>query len=351
MATASAARVHDKLDRPLRVLRLSVTDDCNFRCTYCMPKELFGEGYPFLPPAAMLNFEEIGQVVRAAVPLGVTRIKITGGEPLLRPGVHRLIEQIASIDGIEDIGLITNGYHLPRSASYLWKAGLRRITISLDSIDPHTFTRIADRAHGLEAVLEGIDVSIATGFDPIKANMVVQRGVNDGQVLDMARFARERGIELRFIEYMDVGRRHDFDGSLVVANREIRDQLDRTFGIVPLTRDSGDEVAETYEYRDGGGRVGFISSMSEPFCGSCTRLRISADGKAYRCLFSGIGLDLRAILRDQRMTGEERFSALSRELRMFWAGREDRYSELRGNGRPQNGTRREERIEMFRMGG
>ncbi len=316
-----------------------------------MPKELYGEGHPFLPPAAMLSFEEIEQVVRAAVPLGVNRIKITGGEPLLRPGVHALVARIAAIAGIEDIGLITNGYHLPRLASYLRKAGLRRITISLDTIDPDTFARIAGRVHGLDSVLHGIDVAHASGFTPIKVNMVVQRGVNDREVLDMARFARERGLELRFIEYMDVGRRHDFDGSLVVPNREIREQLDRTFGIEPLTATRNDEVAETYAYRDGAGRVGFISSMSQPFCGSCTRLRLSADGKAYRCLFSGIGLDLRAILRDEKMTDEERTGALSRELRTFWAGREDRYSELRGHDRPQDGTRRDERVEMFRMGG
>lgn len=341
----------DRLGRPLRDLRVSVTDECNFRCTYCMPKELFGEGHPFLPPKALLSFDEIESIVARFTHLGVEKVKITGGEPLLRMGVHNLIGRIRRLSGIDDIGLITNGYHLPNLAKHLRQAGLRRITVSLDSIDQENFGRIAGRSGGLDKVLSGITAARKAGFDPIKVNMVVQRGVNDHEVVDMARYARENGLELRYIEYMDVGRRNSFEGSLLVPNSEIRDLLDAEFGIDPVNPDYYGEVADTYRYRDGAGRVGFVSSMTQPFCGSCTRLRLSADGKLYRCLFSGLALDVRSQIRDSSMSYDERLEAIDASLRRFWGGRDNRYSEVRAEERESAETERSGRVEMYRMGG
>ncbi len=336
-----------------------------------MPRELFAEGHPFLAPSALLSFDEIETVVRIGARLGVNKVKITGGEPLMRPGVHMLIARLNHIPGIEDVGLITNGYHLPRLAGWLRDAGLKRITISLDSVHHDTFAKIADRSTGLDQVIAGIDRARECGFSPIKVNMVVQRGMNDGEVVEMAEFARDRGLELRYIEYMDVGRRHDFRDSLLVPNREIRDTLDDRFGLEPLDPNFYGEVAEVYRYTDsgfapGGGRVGFISSMTVPFCGSCTRLRISADGKMYRCLFSGLGLDVRKILRrgvvelpdsdsDERLSNDSAGGSteeqLEAALRKFWGVREDRYSELRASGEISPESEQENRVEMYRMGG
>lgn len=342
--------IHDRIGRPLRDLRVSVTDECNFRCTYCMPEELFGEGHPFLPPSALLTFGEIVTLIEGMVPLGVEKVRITGGEPLLRPGVHRLVRRLTGIAGIKDIALITNGFHLSGVAARLYEAGLGRITVSLDSVNSQTFDRIAGRSGGLDRVIEGIKTARGTGFDPIKINMVVQRGVNDGEVLEMASFARSEGLELRYIEYMDVGRRNTFEESLLVPNAEIRDQLHELYGIRPLDPDYYGEVAETYEYPDGT-RVGFISSMTQPFCRSCTRLRLSADGKLYRCLFSGIGLDMRAMLRDEAKGETQRLAEIDSAIRRFWGVREDRYSELRKADTTVPGSTREERVEMYRMGG
>ena len=312
-----------------------------------------------------------------------------------------LIARLNEIPGIEDVGLITNGYHLPRLAGWLKEAGLERITISLDSVHHDTFAKIADRSTGLDQVIAGIDRARECGFSPIKVNMVVQRGVNDGEVVEMAEFARERGLELRYIEYMDVGRRHDFRDSLLVPNREIRDTLDARFGLEPLDPDFYGEVADTYRYTDsgfapGGGRVGFISSMTVPFCGSCTRLRLSADGKMYRCLFSGLGLDIRKLLRrgvvelpeeagrkngsaathapngqtthgptegvtsagdsteaqlSDYAAGDSTEAQLEAALRKFWGVREDRYSELRASGDISPDSEQANRVEMYRMGG
>jgi GTP 3',8-cyclase len=339
---ATNRAIRDRLGRPLQDLRISLTDECNFRCTYCMPEELFGEGHPFLPPDSLLSFDEIVTAVEWMIPLGVRKIKLTGGEPLLRPGVHRLIRQLAELPGIEDIGLITNGYHLPAMAERLFQAGLRRVTVSLDSIVPATFDAIIGRAGDLLKVLKGIRTAKVAGFDPVKVNMVVQRGINDGEVIGMARFARNEGLELRYIEYMDVGRRNRFEESLLVPNGEIRDRLDHEFGLTPVDPDYYGEVAGTYRYADGG-RVGFISSMTQPFCGSCTRLRLSADGKLFRCLFSGIGLDIRSLLRKGESPDEA--------IRRFWGIRSDRYSEERLERGPATGAAREDRVEMYRMGG
>lgn len=343
--------VTDRMGRPLRDLRVSLTDECNFRCTYCMPEELFGEGHPFLSPKSLLTFDEIVTLVRHMANLGVQKVKITGGEPLLRPGVHRLVRELYAIPGIQDVGLITNGFHLAGVAERLYQAGLRRVTVSLDSIIPETFDHIVGRGGGLSRVIDGIRAARTVGFNPVKINMVVQRGVNDQEAVDMAEFARGEGAELRYIEYMDVGRRNEFEASLLVPNSEIRDHLHEVYPIRPLDPDYYGEVADTYEYLDGGGRVGFISSMTQPFCGSCTRLRVSADGKLYRCLFSGIGLDARAILRDESLDETERTIKVDQAVRRFWGIREDRYSEQRAEEGPSAGSTRPERVEMYRMGG
>lgn len=347
----SPATVTDRMGRPLRDLRVSLTDECNFRCTYCMPEELFGEGHPFLSPRSLLTFDEIVTLVRHMAKLGVQKVKITGGEPLLRPGVHRLVRDLYAIPGIEDVGLITNGFHLSGVAQRLYQAGLRRVTVSLDSIVPETFDHIVGRAGGLSRVIDGIKTARSVGFDPVKINMVVQRGINDHEAVAMAEFARAEGAELRYIEYMDVGRRNTFEESLLVPNSEIRDQLHHTYPVRPLDPDYYGEVADTYEYLDGAGRVGFISSMTQPFCGSCTRLRVSADGKLYRCLFSGIGMDARAILRDESLDETERTIKVDQAVRRFWGIREDRYSERRAEEGPLPGSTRPERVEMYRMGG
>lgn len=349
MVSVTVSNVTDRMGRPLRDLRVSVTDACNFRCTYCMPAELYGDGYPFLPPDALFSFDEITAFVRHAVTLGVEKVKITGGEPLLRPGVHTLVEQVASIPGISDVGLITNGYHLAAAAQRLRDAGLSRITVSLDSLREETFARIAGRGGILTRVLEGVAAAQNAGFDPVKINMVVQRGVNDDEVVAVAQWAREEGLELRYIEYMDVGRRHDFAASRLVPSAEIRDAVGARFPIEPVDAQYYGEVAETYRYLDGGGRIGFISSMTQPFCGTCTRLRLSADGILYRCLFSGIGLEVRSMMRSGQ------WDELDRAVRRFWGIREDRYSELRGvsalGEAAPVGSRQSERVEMYRMGG
>lgn len=318
----SPAAVTDRTGRPLRDLRVSLTDACNFLCTYCMPEELFGDGYPFLSHRSLLTFDEIVTLVRHMAKLGVQKVKITGGEPLLRPGVHRL-----------------------------YQAGLRRVTVSLDSIVPETFDHIVGRAGGLSRVIDGIRTARSVGFDPVEINMVVQRGINDHEAVRMAEFARAEGAELRYIEYMDVGRCNTFEESLLVPNSEIRDRLHYTYPVRPLDPDYYGDVANTYEYLDGAGRVGFIPNVTQPFCGTCTRLRVSADGKLYRCLFSGIGMDARAIWRDGSLDETERTIKVDQAVRRFWGIREDRYSERRAEEGPLPGSTRPERVEMYRMGG
>lgn len=343
-----AEPIKDTRGRPLRDLRISLTDQCNFRCSYCMPKDLYGEGQPFLHQSTYLSFDEIERIARAAVQLGVRKIKLTGGEPLMRPGVAGLIEKLNAIEGIEDLGLITNGFYLKSQAEALKRAGLQRITISLDSLNHHTFAQITGRSESLERVLEGIDWVIELGFAPIKVNMVVQRGVNDGEVLAMAQYFRGSGVELRFIEYMDVGHRHRHQPDLVVSNDELHRLIDARYPLVASSDGYYGEVAQTYRYADGQGKLGFISSMSKPFCGSCTRLRLGADGKAYRCLFSGTHLNLRALLRVQQFDDQH----LGQEMAQFWNLRDDRYSELRAQGRAGEAkSNREPALEMYRIGG
>ena len=289
--------VVDRFARPLRDLRISVTDRCNFRCTYCMPKEVFGREYVFLPRDQLLTFEEINRVVTVAARLGVEKIRLTGGEPLLRRNLDQLVEQLAGTPGIRDLALTTNGALLAQQAEALARAGLRRVTVSLDSLDDAVFASMNDVGFPVSRVLEGIEAATDAGLNPVKINMVVKRGVNDHEVLPMAERFRGSGHVLRFIEYMDVGTTNGWRLNDVVPAGEIVERINERWPIVPANPNYPGEVAARYRYADGAGEIGLIASVSMPFCGACTRLRLSADGTLYTCLFAAAGHDLRAILR------------------------------------------------------
>jgi cyclic pyranopterin phosphate synthase len=314
--------VRDTLDRPLRDLRISVTDRCNFRCVYCMPKEVFGRDYAFLDRRELLTFEEIERLARAFVAHGVEKIRITGGEPLVRRDLERLIEQLAAIEGL-DLTLTTNGSLLPQKAALLRDAGLRRVTVSLDSLDDKTFQAMNDVDFPVERVLEGIDAAAVAGL-PVKVNMVVKRGLNEHAILPMAREFRGRGQILRFIEYMDVGHTNGWRMDDVVPAAEIVEAIGAELPLEPLEPNYTGEVARRWRYKDGSGEIGVIASVTQPFCGDCTRARLSAEGRLYTCLFALKGHDLRALVRGGT-TDEELREAVGR----VWARRTDRYSELR----------------------
>ncbi|NUR77964.1 MAG: GTP 3',8-cyclase MoaA [Thermoleophilia bacterium] len=311
----------DTLGRPLRDLRISVTDRCNFRCVYCMPKEIYGRDYRFLDRRELLTFEELSRVARTFVEAGVEKIRITGGEPLVRRDLERLIAQLAELD--VDLTLTTNGSLLPQKAAALADAGLRRITVSLDSLDDAIFRALNDVDFPVERVLEGIDAASAAGL-PVKVNAVIKRGVNDDQVVPLAAFFRERGHTLRFIEYMDVGHTNGWRLDDVVPAREIVALLDEAFGVEPVQPSYRGEVAQRWRYRDGVGEAGVIASVTQPFCGDCTRARLSAEGKLFTCLFAVRGHDLRALIRGGASDEE-----LAATVRTVWGARADRYSELR----------------------
>src|SRR5919108_1119687 len=287
----------DSLGRPLRDLRVSVTDRCNFRCPYCMPREQFGPGHAFLPRAEILSFEEITRVVRAAASLGVTKVRLTGGEPLLRRALDRLVEMLTAVEGIDDLALTSNGALLAGKAQRLREAGLSRVTVSLDSLDDEVFRRMNDVGVPLQRVLDGIEAARAAGFRPIKLNTVVKRGVNDHGLVELARFARERGLIARFIEYMDVGTTNGWRLDDVVPAAEIVRRIDAELPLEPSEANYRGEVARRWRYRDGSGEIGVIASVTQPFCGNCTRARISAEGRLYTCLFATRGHDLRALVR------------------------------------------------------
>ena len=318
-------------------------DRCNFRCPYCMPRETFGERYRFLSASERLTFDEISRLARLFVGLGVSKLRLTGGEPLLRSGVADLVGELSSIDGVEDLALTTNGVLLAQHAAELAANGLKRVTVSLDTLDPETFRRMSGGFDGLERVQDGIRAALEAGLAPVKVNAVIQRGVNDGQVLDLVRHFRGTGVIPRFIEYMDVGNRNDWDPGRVVPSRQLRDLIATAYRLVPLAGNYRGEVAERYAYADGAGEVGFISSVSEPFCGDCTRARLSSDGMFYTCLFATIGTDLRAPLRE----GADDDGLLER-IRGCWRRRDDRYSELRG---VRAGWQPLRKIEMHYIGG
>lgn len=314
--------VRDTLQRPLRDLRISVTDRCNFRCVYCMPKEVFGRDYTFLERRELLTFEEIERLTRAFVAHGVEKIRITGGEPLVRRDLERLTQQLAAIDEL-DLTLTTNGSLLPQKASALRDAGLRRVTVSLDSLDNETFQAMNDVDFPVERVLEGIDAAAAAGL-PVKVNMVVKRGFNEHAILPMAREFRSRGHILRFIEYMDVGHTNGWRMDDVVPAAEIVAVIDAELPLEPVEPNYRGEVARRWRYKDGSGEVGVIASVTQPFCGDCTRARLSAEGRLYTCLFALKGHDLRALVR-----GGATDDDLHEAIGQVWTRRGDRYSELR----------------------
>ena len=314
--------VRDTLDRPLRDLRVSVTDRCNFRCVYCMPKEVFGRDYVFLPRADLLTFEEIARLARLFVDLGARKIRLTGGEPLVRRELERLVAMLAPLGA--DLTLTTNGALLAPRARALRKAGLDRVTVSLDSLDDATFMAMNDVGFPVARVLEGIAAAAEAGLAPVKVNMVVKRGVNEQSVLPMARHFRGSGQVVRFIEYMDVGNSNGWRLDDVVTADEILATIDAEFPLEPIAPDYPGEVATRWRYRDGAGEIGVIASVSRPFCGDCTRARLSADGSLYTCLFAAVGHDLRGSLRAGASDEE-----LRDQIAALWRGRDDRYSEVR----------------------
>jgi GTP 3',8-cyclase len=330
----------DTLGRPLHSLRISVTDRCNFRCTYCMPSEVFGPDYPFLPREAVLSFEEITRLVRVFAGLGVTKVRLTGGEPLLRRELPALVRMVAAVPGIEDIALTTNGTLLPDLAQPLWAAGLKRLTVSLDTLRPDRFRAISDTKLPLSQVLGGLEAARMAGFAPIKLNCVLQRGVNDDEILDLAGFAREQGHTLRFIEFMDVGTTNGWRLDAVVPTAEVHRTLNARWPLEALDTIPG-TVARGWRYADGRGEVGLISSVTLPFCRECDRARLSADGHLYTCLFAGEGMDIKGLLRSGH--GDADLATL---LAFHWKRREDRYSELR-----RGETLGLPRIEMSHIGG
>ena len=331
----------DTLDRPLRDLRISVTDRCNFRCSYCMPRQVFGRGFQFLARTEILTFEETTRLARIFVACGVRKIRITGGEPLLRRDLEKLIAMLARIDGLEDLTLTTNGSLLKWKARALQEAGLQRITVSLDSLDNDVFKAMNDVDFPVERVLEGIEAEEEAGLAPVKVNMVVKKGVNDHNVVQMARYFRDRGQISRFIEYMDVGNYNGWRLDEVVPAADIIRAIGAEMPLEPLDPDYRGEVAKRYRYRDGSGEIGIIASVTQPFCGDCTRVRLSADGNLYTCLFATTGHDLRSLLRGGR-TDEE----IAEFLRSVWKARDDRYSELRSSQTPGL-----PKVEMSYVGG
>ena len=329
----------DALQRPLRDLRISVTDRCNFRCVYCMPKEVYGRGYQFLPKDQLLTFEELGRLTRIFAGLGVTKVRLTGGEPLMRRGLEVLIADLATIPDVE-LTLTTNGALLAEKARNLRDAGLTRITVSLDALDDATFTCMNDVDFPVAKVVEGIDAAERAGL-PVKVNMVVRRGLNESAILPMARFFREKGHILRFIEYMDVGHTNGWRLDDVVPAREIVRIIGAELPIEPVGPNYPGEVAERWRYIDGGGEIGVIASVTQPFCKDCTRARVSAEGKLYTCLFAAAGTDLRALVRSD--AGDD---ALRDAIGAVWAARTDRYSEQRSSD-----TAGLHKIEMSYIGG
>ncbi|QTE27797.1 GTP 3',8-cyclase MoaA [Pengzhenrongella sicca] len=345
MAVPSLA---DTLGRPLRDLRISVTDRCNFRCVYCMPKEVFGRDHAFLPRAELLTFEEIVRLARIAVRHGVEKVRLTGGEPLLRKNLPALVAALAELrtptGAALDIALTTNGSLLERMAPALADAGLQRVTVSLDSLDDATFMAMNDVTFPVATVLRGIDAAVAAGLGPVKLNMVVKRGHNDHDVVAMARHFKGTPMVLRFIEYMDVGATNGWRMDQVVPSAEIVARLQAELPLEPVAAHAPGETAVRYRYRDGGGEIGVISSVTGAFCHACSRARISTDGKLFTCLFASGGTDLRALLRDG---GPD--SRLEAALAGIWRARTDRYSEQRAGatGRP----RPDGRVEMSYIGG
>lgn len=331
----------DKLGRPIRDLRISVTDRCNFRCSYCMPKEVFGDDYVFLPKSELLSFEEIERLARIFALLGVKKLRLTGGEPLMRRDIATLIAKLTKIDGIEDIGLTTNGVLLGQQAQALYDAGLRRLNMSLDALDPQIFGEMNGRGIKPDLILRNIDRAKDIGFT-MKVNMVVKKGVNESEILPMAAYFKERGITLRYIEFMDVGNDNGWSFDSVVTKKEIYERLAAKYEMEPAEEAYFGEVAKRYRYVDNGAEVGFITSVSESFCSTCTRARLSSEGKLYTCLFASDGFDVRALIRSG-LSDEE----VMDQLIGVWERRADRYSDERTEQTVKN----RKKINMSYIGG
>jgi len=333
--------VSDTLGRPLRDLRVSVTDRCNLRCPYCMPAEVFGPGYAFLPRTEILSFEEIARVVRVMAGLGVRKVRLTGGEPLLRRDLPALVRMLAEVAGVEDLAITTNGLLLADAAAELRAAGLHRVTVSLDALDEALFREMSGASRPVGDVLAGLEAARRVSL-PVKINCVVQRGVNESEILPLARFSREHGFTMRFIEFMDVGNHNHWEPSAVVPARKVRERLAGEFALEAVDAAWRGEVARRYRYADGAGEVGFVASVTEPFCRDCNRARLTADGRLVTCLFATGGADVRAELRGGADDRE-----LAAFVRGIWEGRSDRYSELRAEARRASVPK----VEMSYVGG
>ncbi|MFS0783050.1 GTP 3',8-cyclase MoaA [Bacillus sp. 1P06AnD] len=331
----------DQLKRPIRDLRISVTDRCNFRCAYCMPKEIFGSHYAFMPKEELLTFEEIHRMSTIFASLGVRKLRITGGEPLLRHNLEALIGKLTGIEGIEDIGLTTNAVLLKQKAQPLYDAGLRRLNISLDALDPELFGKLNGRGVGPSIILENIDLAQSIGFH-VKINMVVQKGINEQEVVPMAEYFKERGIQLRFIEFMDVGNDNGWSMEKVVSQKEILEMIQQKHKLQPSSEEYFGEVAKRYHYNDNGAEIGFIPSVSNPFCSSCTRGRLSSDGKFYNCLFASEGKDFREMLRNGASDQD-----IIESICAVWEKRTDQYS----MERTEQTVKNRKKISMSFIGG
>ena len=331
----------DQLDRPMRDLRISVIDKCNFRCTYCMPKEIFGDDYTFMSQDQLLSFDEIIRLVEVFSRFGVEKIRLTGGEPLMRKDLHHLVERLNKIDGIKDIAVTTNAIFLVKQAKKLKEAGLDRVNISLDAIEDEVFQQTNGRGIKTSPVLKGIEAARKAGLK-IKINMVVKKGMNESQILPMAEYFKGTGDTLRFIEFMDVGNHNGWKMNEVVSKKDIVDTIDASMPIEPADASYFGEVASKYRYKDGSGEIGIISSVTDAFCSSCTRIRLSADGQLFTCLFASEGYDLRALLRT-----DPSFEELLSTVKEIWTGRKDQYSVDRAKGNPLP----KKKIEMSYIGG
>ena len=334
--------ITDTMSRPMRDLRISVTDRCNFRCPYCMPAEVFGAKYKFLPKPELLTFEEITRLTKLLVETGINKVRLTGGEPLVRNNLEELVAMLSPIEGIKDLTLTTNGYLLAQKAQALKDAGLQRVTVSLDSLDEEVFKQMNGRGYGTGRVLEGIRKAEEVGLTPIKINAVVQRGVNDHTIVDLARYFKGTGHIVRFIEYMDVGNLNGWKLDEVVSADDISARIDAEMSLEPIDANYKGEVALRYRYRDGSGEIGIIASVTKPFCGDCTRMRLSTDGKIYTCLFASLGTDLRGPMRSGASDDE-----LRKIITATWGRRIDRYSEERASMTGPHPRK----IEMYQIGG
>lgn len=337
-------QITDKLGRPIRDLRLSVTDRCNFRCDYCMPKEIFGDDFVFLPKDELLTFDEMVRIAQVYTQLGVKKIRITGGEPLLRRDLDKLIYQLNQLEGVEDIGLTTNGLLLKKHGQKLYDAGLRRINVSLDAIDDAVFQAINNRNIKASTILQQIDYAVAMGFQ-VKVNVVVQKGVNDDQIVPMVQYFKDKDVQIRFIEFMDVGNDNGWDFSKVVSKDEMLEMIEQNFDIEPVAPKYYGEVAKYYQHKDNKAQFGLITSVSQSFCSTCTRARLSSDGKFYGCLFSTVdGFNVKSFMRNGATDNE-----LFEQFKALWNIRDDRYSDERTEQTVAN--RKRKKINMNYIGG